>query len=196
MNRFFKTTSSAPSPPLVMSKAQKACFLKYLSAATSYFEYGCGGTTFLAAEMSNIQHIASVDSEFEWTQKVSQLLPNILIRWIDIGPTNEFGYPTDATFRDRFPNYSQLWNTTESQYDTVFIDGRFRVACAAQIILNPKSVKTILFDDFTHIPEYHCILPYVTILEVVDDMIVCQPKKHFDRISLEALYDEYKYNSL
>ena len=194
MNRFFKNTVSAPSPPLMMSKAQKACFIKHLSAATSYFEFGCGGTTFLAAEMPNIHHIASVDSDFEWAQKVSQLLPDATILWLDIGPTKDLGTPVDDSLRLGFPRYPEVWNTTEKEYDIVFIDGRFRVACAAQIILNPKSVKTIIFDDFAHRPHYHCILPYVDVVEVVDGMMVCRPKKRFDRSSLEALYEEHKYN--
>jgi protein O-GlcNAc transferase len=199
MNRFFKNTAaatSAPTFPVMMTKAQKACFIKYLSAATSYFEYGCGGTTVLAASMMNIETITSVDSDFEWAKRVSEVVPDVNVIWLDIGPTKDLGTPLDTSLRLGFPRYSEVWTKAVQSYDTVFIDGRFRVACAAQIILNPRQVKIILFDDFAHRPQYHCILPYLDVLEIVDGMLVCRPKTQFDRYSLEELYEGHKYNPI
>lgn len=194
MNRFFKQNAAAPSLPLMMSKAQKMCFMKHLSAATSYFEYGCGGTTILAAGMSNIEHITSVDSDSEWVRKISEFAPDCNLIWVDIGITKEFGTPVDDSRRGDFPNYSSVWRNAEKPYDLIFIDGRFRVACAAHIILNPRSVKIMIIDDYENRPQYHCILPYIDIIEIVDGMLVCKPKKRFDRSSLEEIYEEYKFN--
>jgi hypothetical protein len=76
----------------------------------------------------------------------------------------------------------------------VLIDGRFRVACCLAVILNQKHVKWIIFDDYKSRPHYHVIAPFVNIVDSADSMIVCVPKRKFDRTEVEALYEEYKCN--
>ena len=45
-------------------------FKKYIYQSKIYFEYGCGGSTYLASLCNNIEKIYTVDSDIEWLNKV------------------------------------------------------------------------------------------------------------------------------
>src|SRR5690606_30407997 len=55
---------------------------------------------------------------------------------VDLGPTGDWGYPTDISTAAKWPEYSlSAWRTLNAHsIDTVLIDGRFRVACALNAI--------------------------------------------------------------
>ena len=195
MLRQFKTAvSNKQSLPSMFSSRKKEVFRRLLEQATGYFEYGCGGSTAIANGMPNLLRIASVETDFEWAQRVHEVCPDVNMIWVDIGPTKEFGQPVDEALRIGWPRVPEVWSQASHAYDLVLIDGRFRVACAALICLHPKYVKRICFDDFTSRPQYHVILPFIDILETVDTMIVFQPKARLDRAALQELYETYKYD--
>ena len=186
-------TASKPSLQSMFSSRKKEVFRRLLEQSKGYFEYGCGGSTAIANGMINLLRITSVETDFEWAKKVHEVCPDVNMIWVDIGPTKEFGQPVDETLRLGWPRVPEVWVLAEQPYDLVLIDGRFRVACAALICLQPKHVKRICFDDFTTRPQYHVILPFIDILETVDTMIICQPKVGLDRDALQILYETYKY---
>lgn len=195
MLRQFRTAvSNKQSLPSMFSSRKKEVFRRLLEQATGYFEYGCGGSTAIANGMPNLLRIASVETDFEWAQRVHEVCPDVNMIWVDIGPTKEFGQPVDEKLRIGWPRVPEVWLIAEQSYDLVLIDGRFRVACAALICLHPNHVKRICFDDFTSRPQYHAILPFIDILETVDTMIVFQPKVGLDRAALQQLYETYKYD--
>lgn len=193
MLRQFKSAGTQPLPSMFSSR-KKEVFRRLLEQSTGYFEYGCGGSTAIANGMSNLLRIASVETDFEWAKRVHEVCPDVNMIWVDIGPTKEFGQPVDESLRIGWPRVPEVWLKAEQHYDLVLIDGRFRVACAALICLNPKHVKRICFDDFTSRPQYHVILPFIDILETVDTMIVFQPKVGLDRDTLQQIYERYKYD--
>lgn len=193
MFRQFKTASK-PTLPSMFSSRKKEVFRRLLEQAKGYFEYGCGGSTEIANQIPNLLHITSVETDYEWAKKVHEVCPDVNIIWVDIGPTKEFGHPVDNKLRIGWPRVPEVWLQASHPYDLVLIDGRFRVACAALICLQPKHVKRICFDDFTTRPQYHVILPFIDVLETVDSMIVCQPKVGLDRSALQELYETYKYD--
>lgn len=178
----------------MFSSRKKEVFRRLLDQSSGYFEYGCGGSTELANRMPNLLRITSVETDYEWAKKVHEICPDVNMIWVDVGPTKEFGQPVDESLRIGWPRVPEVWLMAEQSYDLVLIDGRFRVACAALICLNPKQVKRICFDDFTNRPQYHVILPFIDVLETVDNMIICKPKVNFDRAACQALYDTYKYD--
>lgn len=188
-------TAGKPSLPSMFSSRKKELFRRVLDQATGYFEYGCGGSTAIANGISTLLRITSVETDYEWAKKVHEVCPDVNMIWVDVGPTKEFGQPVDETLRLAWPRVPEVWLMAEQSYDLVLIDGRFRVACAALICLFPKQVKRICFDDFTNRPQYHVILPFVDVLETVDNMILCKPKVNFDREACQTLYDTYKYVS-
>jgi protein O-GlcNAc transferase len=167
--------------------------MKQLNEAKGYFEWGCGGSTLLADATPNLVHVSSVESDYEWAKKVSDLAVNSNIIWVDIGATKEFGYPAEENLKAAWPRYSDIWNQTELPYDLVMIDGRFRVACCLAVLMNPKKVQWILFDDFKFRPAYHVILPFVEKVEYVDSLLICRPKKGLNPDELSALYEQYKF---
>lgn len=193
MFRSFKTASK-PKLPILMSKAERLCFETYLDKVSSYFEFGCGGSTTLANAKDTVRRVTSVDSDREWAEKVSLLLPKVTMYWCDVGPTGEFGKPVDPSLKLGWPRYPEIWTREKESHEMVFIDGRFRVACLLYICLNPRGVKYILFDDFKDRPHYHCIMPFIDVLEIADSVLVCKPSDEFDREKCQRMYDQYKYN--
>jgi protein O-GlcNAc transferase len=196
MYRTFKTASTAKPTnllPTMFSKSKKEIFHRLLDQSTAYFEWGCGGSTAIASQFPNLQ-VMSVESDAEWANRVSEICPNATVKHCDIGPTKEFGYPTDDTKRAQWPEYAEQWLQTPLSPDVVLIDGRFRVACAALICLHPKQVKTICFDDFTDRHQYQVIRPFIQIHQTFDNMITWRPKTGVDRAALQELYDSYKFD--
>lgn len=193
MNRGYKDKIEM-SLPWMFSKSKKEMFQNYCSLANEYFEYGCGGSTFAASKLLPHEKIHSVESDPIWISKVKEVLSNVHIQNIDIGPISEFGYPATESKWSVWPSYSEAWTTIPNTADLVLIDGRFRVACLLWICLNPNSVKWIFFDDFQSRPQYSCVLEFVDILKRADDLIVCKPKENLDIEKCSLLYQKYKYN--
>ena len=71
-----------------------------------------------------------------------------MFQYINIGKTGEWGVPIENDKTFLFPSYSTRIFETYKDFDVVFIDGRFRVACALQVILNCNIDTKILIHDF------------------------------------------------
>ncbi len=192
-NRIFKQRSKTEPIPMLLSKAERECLLKYAQQVTTYFEYGCGGSTQRLADMVSLTEITSVESDYTWAEKVSKLCPRVNMYWVDIGPTKEYGWPKDESCNLGWSRYPEVWLRTNGA-ELVLLDGRFRVACALLICLQPKTAKFILFDDFKDRPDYHVIMPFIEVVDFAGSMIVFKPAKEFDRAACKALYETYKTN--
>jgi hypothetical protein len=81
-----------------MSDDECRLFKSILTCSMRYLEFGCGGSTYVAASLVQ-KAIISIDSSSEWLDKVRQVceLRDGLIRptlvHVDIGPTIEWGQP-------------------------------------------------------------------------------------------------------
>ena len=130
-----------------------------LSRSHVYLEYGCGGSTLMAATDPK-RVVISVDSHPEWINKVraavaqsAQETATIHLLTAQLGPVVQWGYPaTHRRFRSWHSYPLMPWQFCERsvlQPDLVFIDGRFRVAsfCASYLAAEPGT--RILFDDYT-----------------------------------------------
>lgn len=141
-----------------------------LRCARSYLEYGAGGSTVLAVEMG-VRRIVSVESDRGFLQAVklaacgSEEDDRLTEHFVDVGPTAEWGNPTDRSCSPRWPAYSStVWRRylDEQEYpDLVLIDGRFRVACFLTTLIMAQSGTTILFDDYFDRPHYHLVEKYL-----------------------------------
>lgn len=126
---------------------------KVYAKARVILEYGSGGSTHLAATMPG-KYIMSVESDFDWTRDLRRDLAgaasSVILHHVDIGPTGPWGRPlNDERWRafHRYPN--SVWEQTWfRQPDVVLIDGRFRTACLAAVMLRTTRPVTVLFDDY------------------------------------------------
>lgn len=180
----------------LLGKEDLKMFNKYLDAATIYFEYGSGGSTYLASQKKNIQLIYSVESDVEWHNTVKNNNNNNKITYLPIDMQtipNNWGYPgKNATDQQKINYSNQIINNCKNGLnnpDTIFIDGRFRVACCLKCfnIINYDAV--ILFDDFLNRSWYHDVLNYYEIIDRTTDnrMVVLKKKKYISSIPLDII---------
>jgi hypothetical protein len=174
------------SPPLLprMSAPEVALLKRHLKGARSLLEFGCGGSTVLAAGLG-IERIASVDSDPAWLEQVARH-PKVRAihfkgRYADIGPIGLWGKPRRSAYAHRWPAYSSaIWGELDAIPDVVLVDGRFRVACCLQALLHAGPKAKIIFHDFWDRPQYHTVLGYMECLGRADTLAVFKAKERVD----------------
>lgn len=180
-----------------MSSDEAALFLSFVRNSRIYVEFGTGGSTVVASR--HVQSsILSVDSSREWLDQVrtacapNQTQPELI--FVDIGPIGEWGFPTDASTKKRWPDYhSAIWKMPESTAaDLYFVDGRFRVACFAQIVLHCNPNAIIGIHDFTSRPKYHCIREIAREIATAGDISFFRPlpEKKIAESILQSFHSE------
>jgi hypothetical protein len=131
-----------------MSDDERKLFECVLKCTRRYFEFGSGGSTYIAASLVK-ESVISIDSSSEWLDKVRQACESEVdfsrptLVHVDIGPTIDWGYPSSPDTRERWPNYHRtIWTRSEcSDADLYMVDGRFRVACFMQILLHSGKMR-------------------------------------------------------
>lgn len=187
-----------------MTRGERKIFNKHIKSSQYYLEFGSGGSTMHTLQKSKTK-IHSVESSLEWINYMSKYLiinsaldKRLFFHYVDIGATKEWGHPVSNDSKDLFPKYSQdIFRSLDlKKLDTVFIDGRFRVACLLSVILNTPSTAgpIILFHDFWNREKFHVVLKYVTEIERVDTLGVFRIKEDLDLSLVQEDYDIYKYN--
>lgn len=131
---------------------------EYYDKSEKILEYGSGGSTLYALQNSN-KGLLSVESDKEWIEKLkekvaSNKLPGTFLPfYVNVGPTKEWGRPSDMSFMHLFPNYAiepLLYAKKQSfDYDLVLIDGRFRVACMIAVMAMAHRKISVIIDDYT-----------------------------------------------
>lgn len=117
----------------------------------------------------------------------------LTFEFIDIGKVGEWGVPIEDCKKSLFPNYSTQVFDSHKNFDIVFIDGRFRLACLAQTLLHCSKDTKILMHDFNNRAFYHQILEFVDIVDTCDTLAEFKIKKDIDKQRLLEFYNEYKY---
>jgi hypothetical protein len=153
-----------------MSEAELTLFSSAIDGKQCAVEYGVGGSTVCLAN-AGISRIVSVDSDLVWVRKLAEhelLEPyvssgTLTIHHADIGPTIEWGHPRDVSKITEWPNYwREPWRWIDSEIvDLVYIDGRFRVACALNSILQGNRNMTMVIHDFWSRSHYHLLLKHL-----------------------------------
>ena len=147
-------------------------FMSLLGAATSYLEYGSGGSTIVATRMK--VPTVTVESDRFFARAVAKRIPRdaphrMLVA--NIGMTREWGVPVFKT-----PTSSRLkrWRTyvdlpfehmaADAIFpDLVLVDGRFRQACALETARQAqrRGVATTIFVDDYEGRSYHPVERYL-----------------------------------
>jgi hypothetical protein len=76
---------------------------------------------------------------------------------VDIGPTGDWGHPTDDSRARHWPDYAlQVWDLPDfSHPDVVLVDGRFRLGCFLTVAYSITRPVTLFFDDYLPREAYH-----------------------------------------
>lgn len=151
-------------PTTSMSGTGLSKFLIELSKDRIVLEFGSGGSTFLFSEYARFT--TSVDSDNYFSKMIEKIIrqksqiEKTHIYWANIGPTKSFGQPLTSLeyfFRHKYKNYyKNIFQESENscKAEIIFIDGRFRVACAMSSLLNIKQDFRMIVDDYFDRPEY------------------------------------------
>lgn len=149
-------TDALERPELTLPPEAAELLRMEYDRATVILEYGSGGSTLLAAEMTGKQ-VFTVESDRGWINMMRAWLAaypplsQVEIHHADIGPTKKWGHPKDETYWRRFIGYPlSVWDRPDFIHpDVVLIDGRFRVGCFLATLMRITRPVTVLFDDYT-----------------------------------------------
>ena len=167
------------------------------SQSNIILEYGSGGSTLLAVQQGH-SLVMSVESDKAWAENLQTLIARdndnsqveSLIHWVDLGPTREWGWPVGDSKWRNWHNYPlSVWSHPRfRQPDLVLIDGRFRIGCFLATLFLTKAPVTILWDDYTDRPHYHCIEKYARPIKTVGRMARFElTPQQFDPASLAEI---------
>lgn len=192
VDRVTATNLAVPSSPH-MDRSGLEAFKEYLAEATSYLEYGCGGSTVLAAGTAN-RNIYSVESSSVWADAVRTAVSNLPSRcWIahcDVGVVGSWGRPIDQSKIAGYHRYPVLpWERARQDGrvpSLVLIDGRFRVAPFLYSLMMARPGTPILFDDYAERPNYHVVERHCAVKEMRGRMAVFIATRQFSASELMA----------
>ncbi len=174
----------------------------FYTSSRSYVEFGCGGSTLLAAN-AVAEQVVTVDSDLQWLTKVetacdaagSRLHPQTC--FVDIGPTRGLGYPADDSMRADWPlYYERVWSLPGAvAADLYLVDGRFRLACVLQILLRASPDALIMVHDYATRPHYHPAGQFARELCRVDDLVVFQRRLDYDPAKAAAVMLNHRFDT-
>lgn len=172
-----------------------------LDPSTRYFEWGAGGSTKLAA-MSGAEMVISVESKARWIENVmaNRRIKDALsagrfrLHHADIGPTRKWGYPVQPVTRDQAAGYhsrpwfDELALAPDARW-FVLVDGRFRTACALNVVLSGVP-GVMVIDDYVMRDEYAELVSVIGEPELVSRSALWRlPVTSFDRDAAAALLE-------
>lgn len=157
-------------PELTMPDAEAAVLRGYYEQANVILEYGSGGSTVLASQMTD-KYVISLESSKEWWTMMMEWLDlnpcaentKVDMIWADIGPTKEWGFPKNDRRWERFANYPlAVWDMEDFHHpDLVLVDGRFRVGCALATAFRITRPTKLLVDDYVQRKFMHVLEKFI-----------------------------------
>ena len=190
--------------PISLYEREKKELSALYKTSFRYLEYGAGGSTFLFLENSGPKSkMYAIESDSKWITFLKRWRVirrnmherRLEFKYVDIGEVGSFGTPINMKRKDDWNNYSNsdaLWK--DNSFDTVLIDGRFRVACAANVALNCNNECKILIHDYTFRKEYHVVEEFLDLVKVTDTLCEFRIKKNIDYDITKKIYESYKDN--
>lgn len=130
--------------------------MQELGQASSYVEFGSGGST-VCADRAGIP-TTSVENDRFYARAVASKLTSGHVRQIVVnnGITREWGFPIFPTKAKSRAYVSAPFNGRDFP-DFILVDGRYRVACALESARQSAARKksaVLMFDDYSTRPQY------------------------------------------
>jgi hypothetical protein len=179
----------APGPEPLLTPDELALLRDAAADSHLILEFGSGGSTidFLTHTHADV---VSVESNPVWAEFViAAVAPvdrtRLNLRYVDIGPVRKWGRPTDNSRHDDWPAYwRDVWGSLGDDPDLVFVDGRFRVACALNAALHTDTV--IVMHDF-HRQAYKVVLDHLQVVGNAESLVVMRRRSDFAPAAVEAV---------
>ena len=183
----------------MMHEAERNLTKNVLRGASTYFEWGSGGST--VAHTQNIHGLSvSIENFPPWCEKLKrdkyisckiakgELRYNCIDQGVPMSDSGHLGrgksdLPSYSLYIDaisstwwRYDN--DLKPVVVEKWDVVLVDGRSRVACALKALEHIDDDSVVLFHDWQYRPEYHkTVLRYYNILdEALPGLVALQRK--------------------
>ena len=150
--------ASPQNPEYLFDGSDSQLFKQLARECNQYFEWGCGKSTVWVAENSDC-NITSVDTSSEWLNATRLEVGDrrIVQNHVDLGPLGGWGWPVDYSRMTDFSDYTTAISCLEGSPDLVLIDGRFRVCCFLNALLDCDVNTPIVFDDYIPRAHYHIV---------------------------------------
>lgn len=151
-----------------------------------FLEFGGGGSTAMAATVPTLDAIVTVESDAAFLRSLMDqpaiAQAHAAGRWtpvpVDIGATQQFGYPVDTSRRHAWPRFAAgASNHGPQSFQVIFIDGRFRVACALEALRLLAPGGVVFVHDYPFRPHYHAVTQWYDVEAVVNELAVLRPKR-------------------
>lgn len=170
-------TAAISRPKLTFPEAEAAFLSAAYDAAGTILEYGCGGSTVMASEISGTT-VWSVESDKTFMKGVQAYFDEVPpkaevhLHHANIGPTGKWGAPKDDARWRRWHHYPLgVWDLEGfRQPDVVLIDGRFRAACFLAVAFRTQAPVEVFWDDYTDRDKYHEVERLAKPVEIVGRM--------------------------
>lgn len=184
---------------IIMTPVEVDLLSNFMSSSSSYFEFGMGGSTCLAATLVK-SSIHAIESDAEWVQKVRGTVEptskkKLRLEHVDIGKTGGWGTPIGRDYEHLFSGYSTaIRNADVSSIDLCLVDGRFRVASFLEALSCLRGDAVIAMHDYQIRPEYHLIEEFARPIAKREQLsfFVRRPNVNLELVS--KLATEYRLN--
>ncbi len=186
-----------------MTPAELTVFEAAAAGRRHVVEFGSGGSTLVMLK-GGVERIDSVESDRAWVDRLSSQADcaaaidegRLRLHFADVGPTRKFGYPLKTSDRTVWPAYwSAVWTGVDAAaVDMVFVDGRFRVACTLNSLLNVGRQTVFCIHDFWSRTHYHAVLEFLTVVCRVDTLGVFMASADLDRTRVAQVLADYAVN--
>ena len=166
---------------LAMTPREVQALATEMVVCDRYVEYGAGGSTLLACELG-VQFVHSIETSLDHCVAILGkhaldkyvLTGRLKLTHVDIGETGSWGYPSGEPSSSKRQIYIQA-HSEHDKVDLALIDGRYRVACAAALLLRDKPPNRIAWHDYFSRSHYHGLSKYLGNTHRVDDLLLFEP---------------------
>lgn len=196
-------------PPTIphMTGKELSLFQSALSTTKYLLEFGSGGSTYYAIRNNITTFSIESSLSFITSMKKSPFIRRaiterkLLLYYANLGLTRDWSIPINTGvdgykyWGQPFEDIPKMKNTITSNWediDTVFIDGRYRVACALNAVLHFPRLKKIIFHDYTNNPQYKIIDSIYPCVEHSDSLAIFQPPQHIDILKIKNILKIYR----
>lgn len=185
-----------------MTQRERNMLLKVMARAKHYIEFGMGGSSYQVVQRANVEKVVSVEADNTWvkTLRVNPSFQEAMrsgrldIYYVDVnGDPENFSNPRDMSMLFNWVSYANVIARYPVDYfDTVFIDGRFRVMCALYVYDFITTSTRVVIHDFKgreHI--YGAVKEFYDVVQAVETMVLLRKKEDVDRQRLEIVRMKY-----